>query len=175
MVEFIPTDLMRIFRRGSPMRERAGSWQNTKFEISARSWTPTTIAGLKLPVLLASASASLELLQLGNERLSRSYTTHKDYRLSFDGQVAMFNVRPADCKQLHHIRELSRGPVYGLQMERLDKSIGIFGRDGFPNFRSARYIVAYKPRVKVTFSVLNTTIFMSARAALPDSSSVLSS
>ncbi|BCM17832.1 hypothetical protein [Mesorhizobium sp. J8] len=130
---------------------KANKLANTTFEITAKSdtydYSKTEIAGA-----VGIGFGFFGIIAGGQRITIHIDTTHEAYFLGFDAQVAMFEFSPGDWFNPIALKNYRQGPfASGSQMERLSKTTGIFGPDGVLNFRAARYIVAYKPRVTVRF------------------------
>ncbi|MER9632582.1 hypothetical protein [Mesorhizobium sp. M0296] len=130
---------------------RANRLANTTFQISAQSdtydYSRTEIAGL-----VGIGFGFFGIIAGGQRVTIQIDTTHDAYSLGFDGQVAMFEFSPGEWFNPIALANYRKGPFApGSQMERLSQTTGIFGPEGVINFRAARYIVAYKPKVTVKF------------------------
>lgn len=128
-----------------------GRLQNTTFDINATSdtydYSRTDIAGA-----VGIGFGFFGIIAAGQRTTIQIDTTHQAYQLAFDGQVTTFHVSPGDWFNPVALKNYRNGPfAANSQMERLSETTGIFGPGGPLNFRAARYIVAYKPKITVKF------------------------
>jgi hypothetical protein len=152
MLDIYPYNLDESFPQWLADARAGGKLQNTTFELSASSdtydYSRTEIAGA-----VGIGFGFFGIIGGGHRTTINIDSTHKDYALSFDGQVAMFHLSPGTWFNSIALESYRNGAFDpNSQMELLKKTTGIFGPEGFLNFRAARYIVAYKPVVKVKFS-----------------------
>ena len=131
---------------------REGRLERAEFSISLRShrenYSHQSISGG-----IGIGIGFFGIIGVGHRTTTRIDTTRTEFHLDFSAVINTFSVHPGGWFSREIMDLYSDGPfVPGSAIERKYEAGNLFGHKGFISYRPSKFVIAYKPVVKVKMS-----------------------